>query len=402
MIRTNSSVQIQKLQIPLQQISPFNGQIRYSNPYSDTPSTPSKSIIGQQIRGSSTFTPNKSQQTFYFKENSNTIESKIQSLVNENCYLNQELEKARSEIQNNAQQYEQLYIIKERVSKLEELIDTQQNEIEIWKLKYQKAAAGDSRLEIQQMEQQIYNVIDENERLNKIISNLEQQQQEKDQEIKTLMMSIQKQEMEMKKQKDKLIVLEKANKPAFTCNPFAIDNKKPSKSSTNDLRQSKCKINEQDSNANRKKSDHAYKQIQTKSQQDYTDLQNQIKQLQTDKQQLQITIEELQEKLLNKELQKSENKDSQKDSNQEQNILILKQEVSNQQILILEEFKKYKLCQSQNQMIKEQLLQWEQFFKSFNSQISTPNEQEDGIDAAIEEFQSSSANCLKLIDSFQK
>ncbi|CAK71844.1 unnamed protein product (macronuclear) [Paramecium tetraurelia] len=402
MIRTNSSVQIQKLQIPLQQISPFNGQIRYSNPYSDTPSTPQKSIIAQQIRGSSTFTPNKTQQTFYFKENSNTIESKIQSLVNENCYLNQELEKARNEIQNNAQQQEQLYIIKERVSKLEELIDTQQNEIEIWKLKYQKAAAGDSRLEIQQMEQQIYNVIDENERLNKIISNLEQQHQEKDQEIKTLMMSIQKYEVEMKKQKDKLIILEKANKPAVSCNPFAMDNKKPSKSSISDLRQSKCKISEQDAIANRKKSDHVYKQVQTKSQQDYSDLQNQIKQLQVDNQQLQLTIEELQEKLQSIDLQKSEKKDSQKDPNQDQNISILKQELSNQQILILEEFKKYKQCQSQNTMIKEQLLQWEQFLKSLNSQICTPNEEEDGIDAAIEEFQSSSANCLQLIDQFQK
>ncbi|CAD8079083.1 unnamed protein product [Paramecium sonneborni] len=403
MIRTGSNVQIQKLQIPLQQISPFKGQIRYSNPYSDTPSTPQKSIICQQIRGSSTFTPNKSQQQFYFKDNSNTIESKIQSLVNENCYLNQELEKARNELQHNAQQYEQLHIIKERVSKLEELIDTQQNEIEIWKLKYQKAAAGDSKLEIHQMEQQIFNVIDENERLNKIISNLEQQQQEKDQEIKSLMMTIQKQELETKKQKDKQILIEKTNKPAVSCNPFAIENKKQSKSSICDLKQSKCKINDQDSMANRKKSDNTQKQIQIKNQQDISDLQNQIKQLQIDKQQLEIIVEELQQKLQDKNLEKSEIKDSQKDLNLDQNIQILKQEVSNQQILILEEFKKYKNCQQQNQIIKEQILQWEQSLKSLNSQICNTNDQEvDCIDAAIEEFQSSSANCLKLIDQFQK
>jgi len=49
-------------------------------------------------------------------------------------------------------------------------------------------------------------------------------------------------------------------------------------------------------------------------------------------------------------------------------------------------------------MIKEQLLQWEEHLKSLNSKISVCNDQEDFIDAAIEEFQSSSANCLKLID----
>ncbi|CAD8074062.1 unnamed protein product [Paramecium sonneborni] len=400
MIRTGSGVQIQKLQIPLQQINPFNGQIRYSNPYSDAPSTPQKSIIGQQIRGSSTFTPNKSQQQFYFKENSNTIESKIQSLVNENYFLNLELEKARNELQNNAQQYEQLHLIKERVSKLEELIDTQYSEIEIWKLKYQKAAAGDSRLEINQMEQQIFNVIDENERLNKIISNLEQQQQEKDQEIKTLMMTIQKQELEMKKQKEKLIVFEKTNKPAVQCNPFAIENKKQSKSTTSDLKQSKSKIN--DSDSNRKKSDHIQKQAQTKNQQDINDLQNQIKQLQSDKLQLEIIAEELQEKLQKQNCEKSEKKDSQKDFNQDQNFSRLKQELSNQQILILEEFKKYKVCQQQNLMIKEQLIQWELFLKSLNSQIQNKNDQDDCVDATIEEFQNSSSNCLKLIDQFQK
>ncbi|CAD8171511.1 unnamed protein product [Paramecium pentaurelia] len=395
MIRTNSSVEIQKQQIPLQQISPFNGQIHYSNSFLDAPSTPQKSIIIQQIRGSSTFTPNKTQQAFHFKENSNSIENKIQLLVNENCYLNQELEKARNELLNNTQQYKQLHIIKERVSKLEELIDTQQNEIETWKLKYQKAAAGDSKLEIQQMEQQIVNVIDENERLNKIISNLEQKQQEKNEEIKRLMINIQK-------QRDKLIVFEKSNRPVVLCNSFAIENKKASKSSISDVRQNKCKINDQDQITNRNKSnksDHTYRQVQSKSQLNITDLQNQIRQLQNDKQQLQILVEDLQQKLQDKIC---EIKDQQKDPDSNQNISILKQEVYNQQILILTEFKKYKQCQSQNQMIKEQLIQWEEHLKSLNSKINTENDQQDYIDDAFEEFQISSANCLKLIDQFEK
>lgn len=45
MIRASSGVQIQKLQTPLQQISPFNSAIRYSNPYSDAPSTPQRSFF---------------------------------------------------------------------------------------------------------------------------------------------------------------------------------------------------------------------------------------------------------------------------------------------------------------------------------------------------------------------
>ncbi|CAD8071262.1 unnamed protein product [Paramecium primaurelia] len=398
MIRTNSSVEIQKQQIPLQQISPFNGQIQYSNSFLDAPSTPQKSIIIQQIRGSSTFTPNKTQQAFHIKENSNSIESKIQLLVNENCYLNQQLEKTRNELLNNTQQYQQLHIIKERVSKLEELIDTQQNEIETWKLRYQKAAAGDSRLEIQQMEQQIVNVIDENERLNKIISNLEQKQQEKNEEIKSLMINIQK-------QRDKLIVFEKSNRPVVLCNSFAIENKKASKSSISDVRQNKCKINDQDQITNRNKcnkSDHTYRQVQSKNQLNIADLQNQIRQLQNDKQQLQIQVEDLQQKLQDKNHKICEIKDQQKVPDSNQNISILKQEVQNQQILILAEFKKYKQCQSQNQMIKEQLIQWEEHLKSLNSKINTENVQQDYIDYAIEEFQISSANCLKIIDQFEK
>ncbi|CAD8179962.1 unnamed protein product [Paramecium octaurelia] len=393
MIKATSSVHIQKVQMTVPQMNPFQAQVRLSNPYTDAPSTPQKQFINQQMRGSITIsTPNKTQQAFYLKENNINIESKVQSLHNENCILHQQLEKARFEIENYQQQNEQFQEIKKRVLKLEQLIDTQQTEIEKWKLKYQRAAAGDT--DIQKMEGQILNVIEENERLNQLIQTLNEHLSEQNNQITSLQNTIQQQDIELKKTKKSV---EKTNKQAIPWSAFQNDRKGAKQP---ELHLIKGKQNDLDQNAVGKKNDQICKQCQQKCNQDVIQLQQQTTKLENENQQLLVKVNELETKLQSQNAEQTVNQgEVQNTLNIDNLILELKDQVQNQQKFVQEEMKKHQQCQQSMEIIKEQLKQTESFFKSLNAQVQ--NDQIKFNEQLYIEFQTGSENCLRILEQLK-
>ncbi|CAD8175151.1 unnamed protein product [Paramecium pentaurelia] len=393
MIKATSSVHIQKVQMAVPQMNPFQGQVRLSNPYTDAPSTPQKQFVNQQMRGSITIsTPNKAQQTFYLKENNINIECRVQTLLNENCILNQQLEKARFEIENYQQQNEQFQEIKQRVLKLEQLIDTQQNEIEKWKLKYQRAAAGET--DIQKMEGQIINVIEENERLNQFIQTLNEQLSEYKNQISSLQNTIQQQDIELKKSKKSV---EKTNKQAIQWNAFQNDKKGSKQTETHFI---KGKQNDQEQIAIGKKNDQVCKQCQQKCNQEIIQLQQQTTKIENENQKLQAKVIELETKLQSQITHQSiDLREVQNSLNIDSVITELQEQIQNQQKFVQDEMKKYQQCQQQMEIIKEQLIQSESFFKSLNTQVQT--DQIKFNDKLFFEFQMGSKNCLRILEQLK-
>ncbi|CAK81040.1 unnamed protein product (macronuclear) [Paramecium tetraurelia] len=345
------------------------------------------------MRGSITIsTPNKTQQAFYLKENNINIESKVQSLLNENCILNQQLEKARFEIENYQQQNEQFQEIKKRVSKLEQLIDTQQTEIEKWKLKYQRAAAGET--DIQKMEGQILNVIEENERLNQLIQTMNEQLAEQNNQITSLSNTILQQDIELKKSKKSV---EKTNKQAIPWSAFQNDRKGAKQPEIHFI---KGKQNDLEQNALSKKNEQNCKQCQQKCNQDVIQLQQQTTQLQNENQQLLVKINELETKLQSQNGEQTVNQgEVQNTLNINSLIIELQEQVQNQQQFVQEEMIKHQQCQQQMEMIKEQLKQFESFFKSLNTQVQ--NDQIKFNGQLYNQFQTGSENCLRILEQLK-
>ncbi|CAD8118761.1 unnamed protein product [Paramecium sonneborni] len=103
--------------------------------------------------------------------------------------------------------------LKDRIERLEEVIDLQSEEILQWKLKYKQACEQDERANaIEQMESQIMKVVEENERLNNLGVDKEKQIQEMGNDIIVLQKKLIEFEQKMKNQSNLIIAYEEDTK----------------------------------------------------------------------------------------------------------------------------------------------------------------------------------------------
>ncbi|CAD8092285.1 unnamed protein product [Paramecium primaurelia] len=103
--------------------------------------------------------------------------------------------------------------LKERIERLEGVIDLQSEEILQWKQKYKQACEQDERAyAIEQMESQIMKVVEENERLNNLGNDKDKQIQDLSNELITMQKKLQEQEQKMKDQSNLIIAYEEDTK----------------------------------------------------------------------------------------------------------------------------------------------------------------------------------------------
>ncbi|CAD8202258.1 unnamed protein product [Paramecium pentaurelia] len=103
--------------------------------------------------------------------------------------------------------------LKERIERLEGVIDLQSEEILQWKQKYKQACEQDERAyAIEQMESQIMKVVEENERLNNLGNEKDKQIQDLNNEIIILQKRLFEQEQKMKDQSNLIIAYEEDTK----------------------------------------------------------------------------------------------------------------------------------------------------------------------------------------------
>ncbi|CAD8115070.1 unnamed protein product [Paramecium sonneborni] len=103
--------------------------------------------------------------------------------------------------------------LKDRIERLEGVIDLQSEEILQWKQKYKQACEQDERANaIEQMESQIMKVVEENERLNNLGVDKDKQIQDMSNEILTLQKKLFEYEQKMKDQSNLIIAYEEDTK----------------------------------------------------------------------------------------------------------------------------------------------------------------------------------------------
>ncbi|CAK62702.1 unnamed protein product (macronuclear) [Paramecium tetraurelia] len=117
------------------------------------------------------------------------IEIQLRHVLQENKKLNDLIQKLTREKQQLTigDKNTDLILIKQRVERLESVIDQQSDEIEEWKKKYKEVCEQDQRSNsIEQMEQQMISVIEENEKINEEKLKMQQQIRNMEKDVQQL------------------------------------------------------------------------------------------------------------------------------------------------------------------------------------------------------------------------
>ncbi|CAD8075202.1 unnamed protein product [Paramecium sonneborni] len=431
MIRTNSTQKTKQVVLQngqVQSLSPFNSAIRLSSHYQDAPSTPQRQIVSQnalrlivnnhqgEVRQSNAFTPNSKQQQTgkCYQENRSVIvqdNTRMQQLINENMYLSQALEQTKNELKQHQQsthESQQLDFIKVKIESLEKVIDDQALEIDQWKEKYQKVCTQDPQDSMLQMESQIMLVIQENERLNILVKNIQDSTDKKDQLIS-------QQDQEIKKLKDKIKISDKtiqSQKEEIKQwhDNFAEfeKNSKQQVSHESELLKSKMKIQELEFQLHKKKvseNNNGQKLSQRKFDEN-PELELKLRQLLEENNKLTLLIETLQNENTKLKSNKQSRSTSCFQSNHQLSQGILEQitqELFNQQLFSTEEFKKLKMIYQQNETLRNQLDNANEQISILKKTLSYYEEEQNvPSDQLFEEFLQSQSHCISMIKQLQQ
>ncbi|KAM3135492.1 hypothetical protein pb186bvf_012348 [Paramecium bursaria] len=400
MIRTNSTQKPIKLSSG-QSLSPFNSAIRLSSQHIEAPSTPQrqvvthnplKMIVNQEVRNSNAFTPNsKLQQQFRNQENKSFVTNdKIQQLINDNNYLAQALEQTRAELRKY-QENQDIQTIRHRMENLENVIDTQAMEIDEWKKKYHQLCTLDGGESMHQMEQQILLVIQENERLNLLVKNIQEAIDAKDNSIYTQAQQIQQMDSEMKKLREKIKVQEKniqIQKDEIkqwhdTFSDFE-KSQKSNHSQDAELIKNKMKIQELEFQLHKRRISETNNSKQS-TKRDESDLEYKLRSLLDENSKLTALIQTLQEE------------QQQKRNPTRQQLVQIKQELHGQQLYAQQELQRYRQIAIQNQLLQEQLTTAQEQIRILKKALDQLQDSESN-DQLFEEFLQSQNTVLQLMD----
>ncbi|CAD8124103.1 unnamed protein product [Paramecium sonneborni] len=113
--------------------------------------------------------PSVNKENINYRVDTTQIDIQLKHVLMENKKLNDLIQKLTREKQQLtvSDKNTDFILLKQRVERLESVINQQSDEIEEWKKKYKEVCEQDQRINaIDQMEQQILSVIEENERIN--------------------------------------------------------------------------------------------------------------------------------------------------------------------------------------------------------------------------------------------
>ncbi|CAD8195123.1 unnamed protein product [Paramecium pentaurelia] len=122
--------------------------------------------------------PSVNKENISYRVETSQIEIQLRHVLQENKKLNDLIQKLTREKQQLTigDKNTDFILIKQRVERLESVIDQQSDEIEEWKKKYKEVCEQDQRsISIEQMEQQMISVIEENEKINEQKTKMQQQ-----------------------------------------------------------------------------------------------------------------------------------------------------------------------------------------------------------------------------------